>query len=153
MNGQLNTARPIAMVAMFVLCLTLAFFWYVFPGQVGFRKKWRRGMQLSGIISMLTGMFIFTDLHDSIINIAGAFALVAVIGTFIGVYMLKWRKLFTMGIFNVILIALNNILYYGDDLKMYLPTVQKITFLSFLLWIGLITVGLYRSKKYPVTRF
>ncbi len=143
MNGQLNTARPIAMVAMFVLCITLVYFWYIFPGQVGFGKNWRIAMKLSGVIGMLIGMFIFTDLHDSIINIAGICAFAAVIGTFMGVYKLKWRKLFTMGVFNIILVALNNVLYYGNDLKMYLPTVQKVTFLSFLLWIGLINVALF----------
>ncbi|MRG43928.1 hypothetical protein GFS24_02320 [Chitinophaga sp. SYP-B3965] len=143
MNGQLNTARPVALMAMFVLCITLAAFWYIFPRQVDFSRSWRIAIQLSGVIAMLVGLFIFTNLHDSIINIAGVCALLAVTGTFIGIYKLRWRDLFVMGIFNIILIALNNILYYGDDLKMYLPIVQKITFLFFLLWICLIDIRLF----------
>lgn len=143
MNGEHNTARQVAMGAMFVLCVSLAAFWYIFPREVNLSRNWRIAIQLSGIISMLVGMFIFTDLHDSIINIAGICALIAIIGTFIGMYKLKWSGLFTMGILNMILIALNNILYYGDGLKMYLPVVQKLTFLLFLLWICLIDIRLF----------
>ncbi|MEJ7677696.1 MAG: hypothetical protein WKG06_07485 [Segetibacter sp.] len=38
-NGQHNAARPIAMTAMFVLCLTFATFSYIFPRQIGLPKK------------------------------------------------------------------------------------------------------------------
>lgn len=143
MNGQHNTARPIAMTAMFILCLTLANFWYIFPRQIEFKKSSRLTIQISGAVAMTVGMFLFTDLHDIVVNVASLCGLVATVGTFVGLYRLKWTKLFWLGFFNLTLVALNNILYYGNGLKLYLPVVQKITFLFFLLWICLIDINLY----------
>ena len=146
MNEQHNSARPLAMTAMLVLCLTLAIFWQIFPRQIDLKKSSRLIIQISGALAMITGMFLFTDLHDTIVNVASLCGLVATIGTLIGLHKLKWTMLFLLGIFNLILVALNNILYYGDGLKLYLPVVQKITFLFFLLWICLITINLYRRQ-------
>lgn len=93
---------------------------------------------------MITGIFLFTDFHDIIINIASLCGLVATTGTFAGLRKLKWRNLFRMGTFNLALVAVNNILYYNDGLRLYLPVVQKITFLFFLLWICLIDIHLFK---------
>jgi hypothetical protein len=146
-NGQQNTAKPIAIVAMFILCLTMAIFWYIFPKLVGLNMAGRLSIQISGALAMILGIFLFTDMHDTIVNTASLCGLVATTGTFIGLYKLKWTKLFGLGIFNLILIGLNNVLYYGEGLRSYLPIVQKITFLSFLLWICLISIYLDRRER------
>ena len=146
MNEQHNSARPLAMAATFVLCFTLAIFWYIFPKIIDSKKSSRLIIQISGGLAMTIGIFIFTDLHDTIVNVASLCGLVATVGTFIGLHKLKWTKLFGLGILNLILVVLNNILYYGDGLKLFLPIVQKITFLFFLLWICLITINLYRIQ-------
>jgi hypothetical protein len=145
-NGQYNPARPIAMTAMLVLSLSLGSFWYIFPQQIGFTKSKRLIIQASGITAMATAILLSTHFHDIIINVAGSFGIVAMIGTFLGLYKLKWFRLFWLGIFNLLLIMLNNILYHCNSLT-YLPLVQKITFLFFLLWIGLINLGLYRTSN------
>ncbi len=145
-NEQHNSARPLAITAMFVLCLTLAIFWYIFPQQIDLKKRSRLTIQISGALAMTIGMFLFTDFHDTIVNVASLCGIVATVGTFIGLHKLKWTKLFWLGIFNLILVVLNNILYYGEGLKLYLPVTQKITFLFFLLWICLITINLYRRQ-------
>lgn len=103
-------------------------------------------MQISGLISMATGMLIFTRLHDIIINITGLCAVIAIAGTFAGLRKLRWKRLFWLGIVNLLLIAVSNILYYGPGLIFYLPVVQKISFLFFLLWICFIDINLYYRK-------
>ncbi|MBC7875116.1 MAG: hypothetical protein H7Y01_14025 [Ferruginibacter sp.] len=145
-NEQHNAARPIAMAAMFVLCLTLAIFWYIFPQKINFTKRSRIAIQFSGGLGMTIGMFLFTALHDTIINIASLCGLVATVGTFVGLHKLKWTNLLWLGLFNLILVAVNNILYYGEGLKLFLPVLQKFTFLFFLLWICLISIKLYRRQ-------
>ena len=150
MNGQHNAARPIAITAMLVLCTTLMIFWYIFPKQIAFKKASRLTIQISGFIAMSIGMFLFTSLHDYIINIASLFGLIALTGTFIGLMKLKWIKLFWMGIFIVMLIGLNNFLYHKNGLIFYLPIVQKITFLYFLLWVCLISINLYNKRNFQV---
>ncbi len=145
-NGQPNPARPVALAAMFVLCITLAGFWYIIPQYTALPTRRRIALQAAGILSMATGMFLFTSLHDVIINIASFFGLVATVGTFMALLKLRWKRLFWLGIFNIALVALNNILYYGDELRLYLPVVQKITFLFFLLWVCLIDIQLFKKE-------
>ncbi|QEC40992.1 hypothetical protein [Pseudobacter ginsenosidimutans] len=146
-NGQPNSSRTVAMIAMLVLAITLIYFWYFFPQQAGFNIISRRIIQVSGAAAMLTGLFMSGESHDMIINLASLFGLVAIGGTFAGLYKLKWKSLLWFGVLNLVLVGLNNYLYYNVELRYYLPVVQKITFFSFLLWISLISVKLYRSSQ------
>jgi hypothetical protein len=84
--------------------------------------------------------------HDIIINTASLFGLVAVLGTLNGLYQLQWKGLFIMGILNLVLVVINNICYYNEELLMYLPVVQKISFVFFLSWISLISLNFSASK-------
>jgi len=145
-NGQPNVARPIALTAMFVLCVTLTCFWYIIPLKAGLQKGLRLVIQISGLLAMILAMFLFTNYHDAIVNAASAFGIVATIGTFICINRLKWSKLLWLGIFNLALVVLNNILYYNIGLLIFLPVVQKITFLFFLIWICLIDIKLYKRS-------
>ncbi|MCW3075180.1 MAG: hypothetical protein JWP69_2249 [Flaviaesturariibacter sp.] len=139
-NGRHNAAQPIAFAAMGVLSLTLVIFWFTFPVRADLRRGTRRLIQASGFLAMTIGAFLFTGLHDTIINVAGGFGLIALAGTLIGLKKLGWTRLLYMGLLVLVLIGLNNLLYYGNNLMYYLPVVQKITFLYFLLWICLINL-------------
>ena len=147
MNGQHNFAKPIALTAMCILCFTLAYFWYIFSRRAYLKRSNRLMVQVAGTFAMITCVFIFTGFHDTIVNMAGFFGMIAMTGTFIGLYKLNWKSLFWLGIFNLVLIIVNNILYYGEGLKLYLPLVQKITFLFFLIWICLIDINLFRKAN------
>jgi hypothetical protein len=155
MNGAYNPARPLALTALFILCSSLAYFWYLYPLQLPLGEKHRILIQSSGILSMGTGMFVFTAPHDLTINIASFFGLVAMCGTFFTLYRWKWQRLLWLGFLNLLLVLLNNILYYGSGLLLYLPVVQKISFLSFLIWISLIDLKLFllepgqKGRRYP----
>ena len=150
-NGLPNAGRRYAMAGMLVLCLSLGWFWFCFARYTALKKSYRIGMQLSGVLSMCIAFFIFTSLHDSIINIAALLALIALSGTFIGLYKIKWWGLFSFGVFNLLLVAVNNWLYYGGGL-LYLPVVQKITFVSFLLWICFVCRKLYHFAEKAAMR-
>jgi len=146
-NGQLNQGRYFAFAAMFVLIVALISFWWIFPLLAGLSIKIIWLMRASGCLSMLTSVFLFTGYHDEVINMAGVFGLVAIGITYVGLHRLRWFWLFAWGLFNLLLIGLNNILYYGDGLLLYLPVVQKISFLSFLLWISTISLHLQRQRQ------
>ncbi|MFT3677732.1 MAG: hypothetical protein QM781_17705 [Chitinophagaceae bacterium] len=146
-NGQVNPARPIALLAMIVLSSTLSAFWLLFAGRSSTGKVLKFVIGASGILSMAAGFFLFTATdHDLVTNLASAFGLLAVIGTLIGLYTMKWRGLFAYGLANLVLVAVNNYVYYNKGLLLYLPVIQKITFAAFLIWICLISLRLYRGK-------
>ncbi|MEO6548107.1 MAG: hypothetical protein ABIN94_08915 [Ferruginibacter sp.] len=147
MNGDVNPARPVAITGMVILCISLAVFWYQFSRLMKFGDKWRKLMQASGILSMITAFFIFSPYHDIIIPIAGIMATFAIVGTFIGLYKMRWTNLFWFGIMNLVLMVLNNFIYYTHEFIAVLPVVQKITFLSFLIWISIIDICLYKFAR------
>lgn len=144
LNGQPNTARPIAFAAMAILCTTVACFWWLFPSMMEIKGLRRNFIRTAGVLCMLISVFIFTGYHDLVINAAGIFGLAAMAGTLAGLLKGGMKKLFWFGIANLLLVGLNNILYYNKDLIYYLPIVQKISFASFLIWI--ITISLSPGK-------
>ncbi|NUO00373.1 MAG: hypothetical protein HUU01_07120 [Saprospiraceae bacterium] len=146
-NGQHNAGRPVALAGMVVLCTSLSVFWFYFPRYVHFSKFARLTIQVSGTLSMVIAVFLFTNLHDTVTYVASVIGLIAVAGTFIGLYKIKWFGLFGLGIFNLLLVVLNNYLYYTKDMLIYLPVVQKITFVCFLGWICWIDVELFRKTS------
>jgi hypothetical protein len=144
-NGQINTARPVAVTAMFVLCLSLSTFWILFPEKTQLKKYHRLLIQVAGTVCMLTSFLLLTSIdHDLAVNTSSAFGLIAMIGTLIALYQLKWKWFFAIGLFDLLLVALNNYLYHSNEM-MYLPVVQKFSFLSFLVWFCLIDLKLYRT--------
>jgi len=145
-NGQINTARPVAVTAMFILGLSLSSFWIQFPTLIQLKRYYKLLIQLAGTVSMLTSFLLLTSIdHDLVVNTSSAFGLIAMIGTLIALYQLKWKWLFAIGFFDLLLIALNNYLYHSNEM-IYLPVVQKISFLFFLSWFSLISINLYQKS-------
>ncbi|MBK7587466.1 MAG: hypothetical protein IPI22_03615 [Bacteroidetes bacterium] len=82
-NGEINSARPIALIAMLILCSSLWVFWYYLP-RLFSANKFNSIIRYTGITSMTVAIFLFTSLHDVVINIAGTFGIAALTGVFIG---------------------------------------------------------------------
>lgn len=151
-NGQLNPAKPVALTAMFILCLTLTFFWLAFPRHINLDKKFKLVIQISGSLAMTIAFFLFTNInHDLITNLASSFGAIATIGTFVGLYKNKWFRLFAFGLLNILLVGLNNLCYYDKELIIYLPVIQKISFATFLIWVCCININLYRKQRKTAT--
>jgi hypothetical protein len=147
-NGQINDAQPIALTAMFILCTALTIFWLQFPKYLQIGNYQKLFIQISGTLAMIISLLLFTSIdHDLITNMASAFGLIATTGTLMGLYKNRWKPLFYFGLFNVGLIGANNFLYYNKNLILYLPLVQKITFMNFLIWICVMVIKMYRSYR------
>ena len=145
-NGEPNASRPVALAASLILAFSVSVFWYFFPLYTSFKKSARIILQWSGIVAMLLAIFLFTGFHDAIINIAGFLGIVSLSGTVIALYKRKFYMLFGWVLFNFLLIALNNYVYFSGSLMNYLPIIQKISFLSFLLWFSCVAVRISKYK-------
>jgi hypothetical protein len=146
-NGQTNAAQPIALTAMVVLCISLAAFWFLFP-LISLQKVLQiRITQFTGVAAVGMALLLSSSLdHDLVTNLASLLGLVAVVGTLIGLRQLKWDRLFWFGMMNLLLVLLNNFLYYNSELIRYLPLIQKISFVAFLVWLFLISMK-SRSRR------
>jgi hypothetical protein len=146
-NGKPNTARPVAILAMIVLAVSLIIFWNNIAGLFAYPKSSSRVTQYCGTGSMLVLPFLFTGLHDPVINIAGLLGCIAIISLLTNLYKHKMHLPFYMGIFCLLLCGINNYVYYSKDLLHSLPVIQKISFLIFLLWFILLSVKLYQKTN------
>lgn len=139
LNGAHNPARPIAIAGMFVLCVSLSLFWWLVPIPLLIPPFWKRFIQGFGLLSMLSaGLLLSSTDHDTATNIASGLGMIALLALLAALYRSRWYGLFYFGLFNLILVALNNYLYYTPSLFYYLPLVQKISFASFLCWVVLL---------------
>ncbi|HUR10539.1 MAG TPA: hypothetical protein VM012_04185 [Flavitalea sp.] len=147
LNGRPNAARPVAIFAMFLLCFSLGVFWFEFPKYAGLNRKSRLVIQYSWVMAVSIALLLITGLHDVIINISGAFVLIALIGTLAGLYRLKYRFLFWWCILNCLLIGLNNYIYYTGWGMSFLPVVQKLTFLFCVVFVMVVCITLNRASN------
>lgn len=135
MNGEINKARPVAIFAMLILCFSLMIFFIQFSRVYTQNKIWQKIILYNGILSMSFASLIFTQYHDLMTIISSLFGLFVVIGIIQEIYKsdLQWYK-FT-GLFCILLLGLNNYIYYSQHFIIGLPLLQKITFVIVLLWI------------------
>ncbi len=146
-NGAQNHAKPVAVFAMLILCISLSVFWFLFPKYVYSQTKLKGIIQISGIVAMTIAFLLITDFnHDAVSYLAAAFGFIATIGTFLELLRLKWKALFVLGIFNLFFIGVNSYVYYTNDYIIYLPLIQKMSFAFFLMWIVFISTKLYRHE-------
>ncbi len=148
-NGEINTARPIAITAMIILAGSLVFSWYYIPGLLNLKKPGKSIIRYTGILSMISLFFLFAgpDAHDTVFNIAGALGVVAMTTTLVGLFKTRLYKLLWLSITCVSLLLINNYIYYTKDYLFYLPLIQKISFLLFILWFSLLDILLYQKTK------
>ena len=143
-NGQANQGQPFALASLVVLALSLAMFWWSFPNFVQINKFQSGVIRIAGICSMAIACLLFTNLnHDLITNTASLFGLIAILTSMWALYQNKQMAIFVFGLFNLLLVLLNNWLYYHPTLIQYLPLVQKISFASFLLWVCIVNIRWY----------
>jgi hypothetical protein len=149
-NGQINTARPVAITAMFILGISLSLFWHFASFLFSSRSAGRILVRYAGILSMLTMVFLLVADHDPVIYTAGALGMTALITVNLGLYTKKNYTLAAMGILCLLLSALNNYIYFTNELY-YLPVIQKISFAVFLFWFILVSLYLHRSQQDPLS--
>lgn len=134
-NGLVNPAQPFSVLALFILCLSLMVFFIQFAEFFTENKRWKRILQFSGVSSMLCGMFLFTSLHDLMTLLSSFFGLFVIIGIIKTVYKSALSHYKRTGIVCILLLGLNNCIYYTSQWIEWLPLLQKITFLLVLSWV------------------
>ncbi|RYY57440.1 MAG: hypothetical protein EOO09_02400 [Chitinophagaceae bacterium] len=134
-NGTPNPGVVAAMAGMLVLAATMICFWMVVPGQLSISNRVRSLVRITGVLSMLTGLLLFSGVHDTATMIASGLGVIASAGLLAGLYRSGLLIAFWMGMANLALVMLNNYFYYNPALIGLLPVLQKLTFGSFLFWI------------------
>lgn len=134
-NGADNPARVIAVCAMVILAMSLAVFFYTFSTLFEENRIWKNSTRIGGIVAMSATALLFTPWHDTLTTIGSLFGLVALIGLIRILVKTNWTILKATGILCILLLIINNVIYYSHWNLVYLPLLQKITFLTVLIWM------------------
>jgi hypothetical protein len=151
-NGELNTARFFARTALGVLCVSLIFLWYQLPKLFSVRSINCTIMWLSGLLSLVITLFLASGTHDIIVRIAGVFGIVALFTAIIELYKSHFYRLMLFGIFCLSIFFVNYYIYETGTYIEVLPLVQKVTFISFIIWFALLGISIYGNLKWDYVR-
>lgn len=147
MNGEPNPARPFSITGMIVLWISLLRFFFMFSEIFFAGLFWKRIIRISGTLSVIFASLLITRFHDFMTTTASIFGLLTLAGIVTGIAgsSLKFYKI--TGIVCIILIGINNYIYYSRQFIYALPLIQKFTFVIVLLWIiGLNHVIVLRKR-------
>ena len=135
MNGEANPARLFSILAMVVVCISLMVFFIRFFKTYSENRLWKRIFMVSGVLSMTFATLIFSEYHDLMIILSSIFGLVVVIGIIREVYKSKLKVYKISGVICVLLLGMNNYIYYTQKFIETLPLLQKITIVIVLIWV------------------
>lgn len=144
-NGEVNTARFFARAALGILCISLFLIWFSLPKLFTIKSINLTIMRLSGLLSLVVTLFLASGTHDLILRIAGIFGGVAVITCLVELYKIRYYKLLKLGVFCLIVFFVNYFIYETSYYIKILPVLQKITFISFIVWFVCLDIQLYRK--------
>lgn len=143
LNGQENPARPVAIIALIVLCSSMTLFFFQFARHFVKNSVWKMIIKISGTLAMLGAIFIFTSYHDIMTTLLSVFGALVLIGLIRALHKRHLTFFKISGIVCIVLIGINNLMYYNEDLIKHLPVIQKINFILVLAW----TIGLNLKMK------
>ncbi len=151
-NGEINPARFYAIIALGFLCAGLFWLWFYLPRLFENKSTNQSIMRISGLLSLITIVFLALGNHDKVLYIAGFFAVIALITSSIELFKVGYKNLFLLGVFCLLVFLINYYIYETRLLIKSLPVIQKVTFILFISWFVCLDVALYRKLKLPIKK-
>jgi hypothetical protein len=146
-NGDINPARPIAITAWIILCISLSLFWVNLPRLFYGKSTNQQIVQYTGSFVSMGLVFSFTKFHDTIIDIAAILGAITIILTSIELKRNQYFVLWKLVLFCFFLGSLNYFIYTTNYFISKLPILQKITYLFCLLTFGLASYRIYQKEE------
>ncbi len=150
MNGQANPARSYSILALVILCLSLMVFFIQFTKTFVKSRIWKQVIILSGILSMSCSILIFTAYHDLMTILASVFGFFVVIGIIRTVYQNNLTIYKFSGAICIVLLGINNYIYYFNYYIEALPLLQKIAMAFVLIWISGLNFEMIKRKGWII---
>ncbi|MDF0705789.1 hypothetical protein [Flagellimonas okinawensis] len=146
LNGVQNKARPVAIAGITMLCASMIIFFFQFANHFEKNRNWNITIKVSGTLGMLSACFIFTIYHDIMTSILSVFGTLVIIGMLRALYKKRLIFLMVMGVFCILIVAMNNYFYYNENLTQYSPIIQKIAFILILSWTVFLNLTITKNE-------
>lgn len=134
-TGEPNRSSKWGIIANALLCFSMIFFFIAFSMVYTSQNSWFYIISISGTISMVCSMFIFSSLHDKIIGVIVLTALPAIVGVIYGLILFDQQIALYWGGAALFSIFINVYIFYTKKGKKILPLIQKFAFVIVLGWV------------------
>lgn len=145
-SGEINPARPVAIIAMAIFCFSIAILSY-FVGKYFQEIPAARLIFYFTAAAMIFANFAYSEFHDYSVYLAGLLGIYPLVMAFYGLYKRKLKQLFIIGAFAMFFLILNFFIYKTRIFYIALPLIQKFTFLSFIFWISMLNFKIIKNQK------
>jgi len=133
-TGATNEARYVAVLAMFVFCVSVAVLFKLVARRARGRALGKT-LEIGGIGSMVYAFLVVTPMHDLLVGMALLFFLPAMLAA-LGLTYLEGRlALFWSGLMCLGLLLASATMYYGNILWHLLPLAQKASMAACVCWL------------------
>lgn len=149
LNGELNTARFYARMALLFLCTSLLLLWFYLPKLFSKVTVNLTIMWISGLVSLLIVFFLAAQTHDIIVRISGIFGAIAFISGNFELHRARYYKLSLLGILSLFIFLVNYYIYETGIYLRALPSIQKLTFVVCLSWFLSLNLQVFKKLKLP----
>jgi len=136
-SGAVNPGRPYAVLATFVLPLSLIPLWILMPTLFRERTRYRQWVRGLGSTAMLAATAVFSRWHDLAVNLTASLGLAAVVLTLLALDRREHRWIVGVAVVASLLGITNYAMWQSQLLLWAMPAVQKAAFLSFFAWFFL----------------
>ncbi len=145
--GHGNPARPLAVLATFVLPLSLVPLWYHLPRLFAAEARAGVAVQVTGCTAMVGATLVWTPMHDLAINVVAVFGFCALLMTLFGIERRRYRAVSVCLRWAGALVFTNYVLWATGTLVWLIPAVQKAAFLGLFVWVAVATHAILRSLR------
>lgn len=143
-NGVENGAKYIAIVGLLFLCVSFALFFYRFSLKIQ-DKKAANVIKYAGIGTMFFSAFAPTSYHDSVTTVSSTLGLLALFYILVFVFRSKLTLFKLLTLVTMILLYVNNYVYYSQQGLYFLPILQKITI--FIILVLMLSLDYFTTKE------
>ncbi len=149
-NGQLNPARPMAILGHLCLSFGMITFFYILPQIFSKTNRNTWLIRWVGVLSMAIFILMFTEQHDLIVTLTGLLGSVALIPFFIELKSFENRG---MKILAYLCFVGSILVFISFETKIgfyYLPFFQKIIFLLdawWVIWVSILVGAKIRASQ------
>lgn len=133
-NGSENPARTPAICGMILLCVSFTLFFIHFSKKIP-KKLDAQIIQYSGVGAMISAFFLVTSYHDVMTIFASTLGLLSLFYILVYTFKSKLAFLKYLSLLSILILYLNNYIYYTQNGLAWLPILQKISFLTLFIWL------------------
>jgi len=134
-NGLHNQARPSAVAAWIIVCLSILCIFIKAVRQFYPTGKWHTVFKTTSFLSVIIGILSFTEYHDLVVAVCFPFGAITAIALTAGLLKSNMTALKYSIWFPLVLLSASFYSYFTNTGLQYLGVLQKVTLLITMLWL------------------